>query len=66
MLEPFIDFEMVLNMLTGNRLGHSLSKLFPCVPKTDQCNFWFVTKQFQLPIYKLKTHENQKKGKKYI
>lgn len=65
MLEPFVDFEMVLNMLTSNNLGQSLSKLFLC-PKTDQCNFWFVTKQLQLPIYKLKTHENQKKGKEYI
>lgn len=33
MLEPFVGFEMVLNMLTGNRLGQSLSKLFPCVPE---------------------------------
>lgn len=50
MLAYFVDFEMVVNIVTGNSLNQSPSKLFPCITKIDECNIWFVTKQSQHPI----------------
>ena len=49
MLSYFVDFEMVLNTLTGNGFSKSPSILFLCIAKKKKkkkkgCNFWFVTK----------------------
>lgn len=47
MLAHFVDFEMAINIVTGDSFGQSPSKLFPCITKIDECNFWFVTEQSQ-------------------
>lgn len=62
----FVDFEMVLNTLSGNRLRQSPSILFPCITKINECNFRFIAKHPQFSPYISKdSYENQKRGNKY-